>query len=99
MVIDSLFQKRSQNLQIYLQMSPPPPIGKVGWSERLLMLSGVRQRSDKGQVKVRQRSGIGQMNLQMHLPRIGKFFWNIDFSEGRYELANVPPLHPPESEK
>ena len=27
MVIDSLFQKRSQNLPIYLQMYPPPPPG------------------------------------------------------------------------
>ena len=26
MVIDSLFQKRSQNLLIYLQMYPPPPL-------------------------------------------------------------------------
>ena len=25
MVIDSLFQKRSQNLPVYLQMYPPPP--------------------------------------------------------------------------
>ena len=34
MVIDSLFQKRSQNLPIYLQADvpdpPPPPDGKVG---------------------------------------------------------------------
>ena len=40
MVIDSLFKKRSQNLQIYLQMYPPPTrIGKVGWSEQLVMVS------------------------------------------------------------
>ena len=52
----------------------------------------VRQRSGKGQAKVRQRSGQGQMHLQMYLPptRIGKFFQNIDFSEGRFELADVP---------
>ena len=30
MVIYSLFQKRSQNLPIYLQADVPPPNGKVG---------------------------------------------------------------------
>ena len=30
MMIDSLFQKRSQNLPIYLQMSPPPTEMKIG---------------------------------------------------------------------
>ena len=43
MVIDSLFQKRSQNLQIYLQIyvRPPPRFGKVGWSEQLVMVSEI----------------------------------------------------------
>ena len=42
MVFDSLFQTRSQDLHIYLQMyPPPPPIGKVGWPERLVMVSEI----------------------------------------------------------
>ena len=41
MVIDSLFQKRSQNLQIYLQMYPAPRIEKIGWSEQLVMVSEI----------------------------------------------------------
>ena len=37
MVIDRLFQKRSQNLPIYLQMYPPPP----DWLEQLVMVSEI----------------------------------------------------------
>ena len=40
MVIDSLFQKRSQNLLIYLQMYPPPQDWK-SWLEQLVMVSEI----------------------------------------------------------
>ena len=36
MVFDSLFQKMSQNLPVYLQMSPPPPRNeKVGFQVKV----------------------------------------------------------------
>ena len=44
MVIDSLFQKRSQNLPIYLQADvPPPPELKKLKSEWLVMVSEIAQ--------------------------------------------------------
>ena len=41
------------------------------------------------------KSRIGKKKRQRHHtpppPRIGNFFWNIDFSEDKFEMANVPP--------
>ena len=46
MVIDSLFQKRSQNLLIYLQMYPPPPGLKKKSSKNEMLVFGLHSTSD-----------------------------------------------------
>ena len=43
MVIDSLFQKRSQNLPIYLQADVPPPEWEKLKLEQLVMVGEIAQ--------------------------------------------------------
>ena len=97
MVIDSLFQKLSQNLQIYLQMYPPPPhrIGKVEVSQSNLWWW----------VRLQDYLCMGKMNffsiaflfspiylrLEGNVPLPPKD-WNFFFKHEYYKFLSILPI-------